>query len=111
LNQAFAAGDTDPGPFRGHEEVERFLLTLGESWDEFRIDVEAVVAADDERAVARLRLTARGTGSGLQTFGSLIGAFWLRDGRVARLELGRDEAAALAATGLAAPEPPGPRAP
>jgi peptide deformylase len=90
----------DPGPFRGYDEVERFLLSLGESWDEFRVDVETVIAADDDRAVARLQLNARGSGSGIQTVGMLIGAFWLRDGRLTRLDLGRDEAEALAATGL-----------
>ncbi len=92
----------DPGPFRGYDEVGRFLSGLAESWEELRIDVEAVLAAGDDRAVARLSLSARGSGSGIDTSGMLIGAFWLRDGRISRVELGRDEAAALAATGLAA---------
>ena len=93
----------DPGPFHGGDEAARFLLSLADSWDEFRVDVEAVLAADDDRAVARLHLSARGTGSGIQTVGTLIGAFWMRDGRIQRLRLGRDEAEALAATGLDGP--------
>jgi peptide deformylase len=91
----------DPGPFRGRAAVEEVLAAFRESWEQCRIDVEAVVAASDDRAVARLRLVGRGSGSGVEAADPLIGAFWLRDGRVERLELGRDEAAALAATGLA----------
>jgi peptide deformylase len=121
INQAFADGDMsalaglvaedvdlspppdlpDPGPVHGGAAAADFLLSLADSWDEFRVDVEAVLAADDSRAVARLHLSARGTGSGVQTVGTLIGAFWLRHGQIVRLELGRDEAEALAATGLA----------
>ena len=63
------------------------------------------MAAGEDRAVARLRLSARGGGSGIQTSGILIGAFWLRDGRVARLELGRSVEQALAAVGLTARAP------
>jgi peptide deformylase len=121
LNQAFADGDMaplaglvaddveleppadlpDPGPFHGGDAAADFLLSLADSWDELRVDVESVLAADESRAVVRLHLSARGTGSGIQTVGTLIGAFWMRDGRIQRVRLGRDEAEALAATGLA----------
>jgi peptide deformylase len=90
----------DPGPFRGRDAVEGIMASFRESWGECRIDVEAILAAAHDRAVARLHLSARGSGSGIETAGMLIGAFWLRDGRVERLELGRSAEAALAATGL-----------
>jgi peptide deformylase len=91
----------DPGPFRGRDAVEAVLAAFRESWGECRIDVEAVVAAGDDRAVARLHISARGSGSGIETAGMVVGAVWLRDGRVNRLALGRNEGEALAATGLA----------
>jgi peptide deformylase len=93
----------DPGPFHGPEDVTAFLAAFREAWEECRVDVEAVLAADESRAVARLRLSARGSGSGIQAFGALVGAFWLRDGRVERVELGRDADDALARAGLARP--------
>jgi peptide deformylase len=91
----------DAGPFHGPADATAFLAAFRESWEECRVDVEAVLAADESRAVARLRLSARGSDSGLQAFGALVGAFWLRDGRVERLELGRDADDALARAGLA----------
>jgi ketosteroid isomerase-like protein len=90
----------EPGPFHGREAVEAVLVAFRESWGECRVDAEAVLAADAERAVARLQISGRGSGSGIEAADVVIGAFWLRDGRVARLELGRDEGEALAATGL-----------
>jgi peptide deformylase len=90
----------DPGPFRGRDAVEGILASFLESWGECRVDVETVLAAGDDRAVARLQLSGRGSGSGVEAADVVIGAFWLRDGRVERLELGRSAEAALAATGL-----------
>jgi len=126
LNQAFADGNfdaladlvlddvqlrppadlPDPGPFHGPGDVAGFFAGVRDTWEELRVDVEDVVAAGEDRAVARLRLSARGGGSGIQTSGMLIGAFWLRDGRLARLELGRSVEQALAAVGLTTPRAP-----
>jgi peptide deformylase len=120
VNQAFADGDLDaladlmvddvelrppadlpdPGPFRGQDHVAGFLAGFAETWHELRIDVEAVVAATDDRAVARLRLSGRGSGSGVEAVGLLVAAFVLEGGRVARLALFRRDADALREAGL-----------
>jgi ketosteroid isomerase-like protein len=120
LNQAFAggglealgdlvAGDVefrpppdlpDPGPFRGPDEVAGFLSAFAETWHELRVDVEGVVAAGDDRAVARLRLSGRGSGSGVEAVGLLVGAFVVDRGRLTRVALFRSDAEALRDAGL-----------
>jgi ketosteroid isomerase-like protein len=120
VNRAFADGDMDalsdlvvedvevrppddlpdPGPFRGPAQVAGFLDAFAESWHELRVDVEAIVAARDDRAVARLRMSGRGSGSGVEAIGLLVGAFVLDGERVARLTLFRNDADALREVGL-----------
>jgi ketosteroid isomerase-like protein len=117
VHEAFNRGDTetmlslidpeceirDPGrtggTFRGHEGLLRFLEEWMEIWDSYRVEVEEY-RETDELIVALLMQTGRGTGSGIEVRQPMTQLLWVRDGKVAGLEIYTDRAEALRAAGL-----------
>jgi hypothetical protein len=90
----------EAGPFLGRDQMAGFLEAFRDTWDECGVEIDEVIAESPDRAVVRLRLWGRGSGSGIETEGFLIAACFLREGRLARMVLGRDRDAALATVGL-----------
>lgn len=117
---AWNAGDLDPIPqifhdeFEFHEpaevpgagdsygraEFERYLTSLQRNWDEFRSDPEQLEEFGDV-VVAVVTERGRGKASGVRVEQRLAHVWWLRDGKVLRLDAYFDRAAALEAAGVA----------
>jgi ketosteroid isomerase-like protein len=51
--------------YRGHEGVRRWLKTL-EPWRSFQVDVEELIDISEDTVVTVSRVTARGSGSGVE---------------------------------------------
>jgi ketosteroid isomerase-like protein len=84
------------GVYRGHDGVRRFVRDMDQDWDSFRID--PVEMHDRHARVAAVgRITAAGSGSGVE-IDSLAGfVFECHGGRITRLTSHSDPAVALAA--------------
>jgi ketosteroid isomerase-like protein len=50
--------------YRGHEGVRRWLKTL-EPWESFRVEVEELIDTSEDTVMTVSRVTARGSGSGV----------------------------------------------
>ncbi len=50
--------------FRGREGVRDYFATLGEVFDDMRIEIEEIVDAGEDRLVVVVRVAGRGKGSG-----------------------------------------------
>jgi ketosteroid isomerase-like protein len=86
--------------YRGHEEVRQwFERTLVEPWESFRLEVEEVIPAGEDRVVVGGFVAGRGKGSGAETevHGWMI--LWITNGLIIRRRvfLDRDEALEAAA--------------
>jgi ketosteroid isomerase-like protein len=94
-------------PARGHEAVRKMFASYIESFSEFQIEPERILAgARPHQYLALVRIRIRGRGSGIE-FGREPGHLVeIRDERIARLQVfpNRNRAEAFEAAGL---EPPG----
>jgi ketosteroid isomerase-like protein len=92
----------NPDTYVGLEGLRDISAGMNEVWADIRFDPLEFVDLG-ERVVVVERLVGKGKGSGIEVAQSW-GAIWtVRDGRVARMELGyADRDAALAAAGLSA---------
>jgi ketosteroid isomerase-like protein len=88
----------NPATYRGAEGLGRFLEELDELWASMDLELEQVVERGDE-ALALLRVTLRGRGSGVELKDRVVQLWTLRDGKLLRMELRQDAAAALAEFG------------
>jgi ketosteroid isomerase-like protein len=96
----------DPGVYRGAEAVGEWFGSWFRSFaPSYRLEVvemisagEAVVTAVDHRAVGRR--------SGAVVTTRYYNAYWIRQGKIARLELFRDRAEALEAVGISGEDAP-----
>jgi ketosteroid isomerase-like protein len=92
----------DPGVRRGREEVAKALAALRDfEWTSN--DLHELFDADDT-VVARVTFQARGRASDQPLAQEEAHTWTIRDGRIVRLEWGRDLSAALEAAGLAGEE-------
>jgi ketosteroid isomerase-like protein len=86
------------GSYHGHEGFLTWIAQWLDAWDEFRIELVDVEAIDDEHVVVDVNQHGRGRGSGLEvTQRGLAYLVRVRHGRIKRLFLYPDRAAALAA--------------
>jgi ketosteroid isomerase-like protein len=86
---------------QGAEAVRADLAAQGEAWEFRRTDVLDLLTSENAAAV-RVRISARGKASGIDTFIEVTHVWTLEDGRVRRIEVFVDRKAALKAAGLAA---------
>ena len=91
----------DMPPGRGREEAGRMLRSYSEMFEDFRIDLEEVIAADDEHVVTAVKDGGRMKGSDAEVWNRFFHAFTLREGKVVRWSSHLERAAALEAAGIA----------
>jgi ketosteroid isomerase-like protein len=85
----------NPATYRGAEGLARFLEEVDELWASMDLTVERVVERGDQ-ALALLRVRLQGRGSGVELDDRIAQLWTLRDGKLVRMQLRQDAAAALA---------------
>ncbi len=83
--------------YRGYDGVRRFWAQFLSAWDEYGVEVEELIDADDQ-VVAVMRL--RGRTNELEVDEARSSLLTLRDGRIVRIEPFASKDAALEAAGL-----------
>jgi ketosteroid isomerase-like protein len=85
---------------RGRDEVRAALASFMTEWEDFAIEIEDLIAADDERVVMLVHLTGRGRGSGVPLDFQEANVFTIRGGRIVTVKEYFDREQALEAVGL-----------
>ena len=89
----------EPGPFHGRAELREWAEGFRSAWDS--VSAQLVHAAGSgERLFTEVRLTATGTGSGIDTEFTEVFVFTVRDGMILRWQGFADADEARAAAGL-----------
>jgi SnoaL-like domain len=86
--------------FRGRAEVERFWRLFGQAVEDWRYEVEDVIAPSEDLVVVLVHTTGRGKESGAPIDFREAHVWTLRDGRAARIEVYLDRDEAFEAAGL-----------
>ena len=85
--------------FRGRQGVRDYFDTLGEVFDDMRIEIEGITGVGADRLVVVLRVSGRGKGSGVNVE-QRNGQVWtFVDGKVARVDSYMNSADAFEAAG------------
>jgi SnoaL-like domain len=87
-------------PRHGRAEISRHQAELRAVWDRFEVEVKELTPVGDDRVLAHGSWSIEGAESGLNLKGDAYHCFWLRDGRLFRLEDHLTLAGALHALGL-----------
>jgi ketosteroid isomerase-like protein len=95
----FVITGPDGAEHHGIENVGRGWRDFLSAWSDLRMKPERVVAGEPGTYVLLHGLTAQGKGSGVGTDARVATLVHTRDGRVARMEMYWDRAAALRAAG------------
>lgn len=93
-------GSPEPDPRHGIKEISAYLREWRSAWEDLRTEVD-VTAPDDVRVLARLHISAKGYSSGMDLEQDTFHCFWLRHGRIIRIEDHLTERGARHALGLA----------
>ena len=88
-----------PPQQRGHQGVLEAFGLWPEQWDDFRIEIERIVADPGDHVVVATRQSGRGKQSGVAVKAHFTFLFTLRDGKIAEWRIFVDEAQAVAALG------------
>ena len=80
--------------FRGSDGLKRWIDSIREIWDEWRMEQERFIAAGD-RVVVLIRIVARGDLSGVELDRETAHVWAVEDGRVTRCEVYFDRSEAL----------------
>jgi ketosteroid isomerase-like protein len=92
----------DPGVYRGTDAVGKWFGSwFGTFAPDYRMDVIELIPAGDSAVLAVVDHRGVGRSSGAEVTTRYYNAYWVRDGKIARLQLFRERADALAAVGLA----------
>jgi ketosteroid isomerase-like protein len=87
----------EANPYHGHAGIRRYFKDLDATWEEWRVEVEQLVAAPDGRVAIVMSTHMRGVGSGLP-FAERVANVWeFKDEKLWRATLHRDPADALRA--------------
>ena len=73
-------------PCHGREELAEFIAQFWEPFTASEWSVHELTPVGDDRVLVRSTLRAQGRGSGVRLEGDLYQCFWLRHGRIFRLE-------------------------
>jgi ketosteroid isomerase-like protein len=85
----------NPATYRGEEGVRQFFAEVDELWESMDMKVERLVERGDE-ALALLEVDIKGRGSGLVLQDRIAQRWTARDGKLVRMRVRADPAAALA---------------
>jgi hypothetical protein len=94
-------GFPEARPCHGREEIAAFMVEVREPWD-YRFVVKEARAIGDDRVLVHARMWAEGRTSGATLEGDTYHCFWLRHGRIIRVEDHLTEKGALHALGFSA---------
>ena len=86
--------------YDGAEGVAAFLSTWVEAWDDWELEMEAVLDGGD-RVVAPMHQRGRSKEAGMPVEMSFAQVYTMHDGKQSRIELYSDRDEALASAGLA----------
>jgi ketosteroid isomerase-like protein len=90
-------GQLEARPFRGYAGIRRYFKEVDATWDEWRVEVEQLVAAPDGCVVIVMSTHMRGKESGLP-FAQRVAHLWaFKDEKLWRATLYRDPDEALRA--------------
>src|SRR3954452_4766810 len=90
----------DFGVLRGIEASEQALRPYTETFDEFRVEIEEVIHADESQVVTAVSNSGRMRGSDSSISSSFFHVFTLEDGKVVRWSVHVERGRALEAAGL-----------
>lgn len=93
-------GDTDPGPHYGYDAYAGYMRRFLENWDNWRIEALGFRAVGDT-FVVEVHRSAQGRASGVPIADTAYHVWTFRGSRAVRLDVFKDESAALEAVGLA----------
>ena len=82
--------------YRGRDAIQSFLESFLESWDDFRQEVEDLIA-EDGKVLILLHMIGQGKGSGIRVEARYAHLWTMRDGRGVRIDTYTDRAEALEA--------------
>ena len=85
----------NPATYQGEEGLRRFFAEVDELWDSMDLTVERLVERDDE-VLALLLVDIVGRGSGLKLQDRIAQHWTAREGKLVRMRVRADQAAALA---------------
>jgi ketosteroid isomerase-like protein len=89
-----------PPQQRGHEGVLEAFGFWPDQWDDFRVEIERVLADPGDYVVVLTHQRGRGKQSGVEVEAEFVFVFAVRDGKIAEWRIFLDEGEALAAAGL-----------
>lgn len=76
----------DSRPSRSRDDFADWCRWFFDAFSFNDWSVNELTPVGDDRILARVVLRAAGTGSGIVTEGELFQCYWMRDGRIARIE-------------------------
>jgi ketosteroid isomerase-like protein len=82
--------------YRGREVIQSFLESFLESWDDFRQEVEDLIA-EDGKVLILLHMIGQGKGSGIRVEARYAHLWTMREGRGVRVDTYTDREEALEA--------------
>jgi ketosteroid isomerase-like protein len=86
--------------FRGRQGIRDYFDTLGDVFDDMRIEIEEITDVGEDRLVVELRVSGRGKGSGVNVE-QRNGQVWtIVDSKVARIDSYMNSTDAFEAVGL-----------
>jgi len=88
------------GLHRGRDPVRAALSSFMDEWEDFSVEIENLIAADDSRVVMVIHMTGRGRGSGAPLDFRPAYIFTLREGRITNVREYFEREQALEAAGL-----------
>jgi ketosteroid isomerase-like protein len=92
--------DFGQGVHRGHAEAQEVLVPYWSTFDQFRIELEEVVHADDAHVITRVRDGGRIKESDAEVWNRFFHVWRIADGRIVRLSIHATEKRALEAAGV-----------
>jgi ketosteroid isomerase-like protein len=85
----------EASPYRGFSGIRRYFREIDASWEEWRVEVEQLLASPDGRVVIVMSTHLRGKGSGLPFVQRTANIWEFKDEKLWRATLYRDPADAM----------------
>jgi ketosteroid isomerase-like protein len=94
------AGAVEGSGYRGRDGIEKYLVDIGDAWEEYRVLAEEFRDLDGERVVMLGRIEGRGRGSRAWIDSPTGTIFEFLNGKMSRVRTYLDHGEALRAAGL-----------